>query len=199
MVLIYVLMLACAAGLAVFIYRYDLHEKEPWHMAVLAVGMGFAFMWLAGMAEDLVLTRLSVRRDQFAAEAGGELLDPALGQRWWDRRYDFYHPPHYPTLPAMWGTIDAVAPYGRILDVYHGINMASFKHTHEYDDKYNVVGANFLNASDPIFNLTNPVAGKRVTAASEFFVLLSNGDLSPGDTLTVAGQARTLAHAEVFD
>lgn len=69
MVLIYVLMLACAAGLAVFIYRYDLHEKEPWHMAVLAVGMGFAFMWLAGMAEDLVLTRLGVRRDQFAARA----------------------------------------------------------------------------------------------------------------------------------
>ena len=30
------------------------------------------------------------------AEAGAEVLDPALGQRWWDRRYDFYHPPHQP-------------------------------------------------------------------------------------------------------
>ena len=53
MALIYVLMLLCAAGLAAFIYRYDLHEKEPWHMAVLAVGLGFAGMWLAGMAEDV--------------------------------------------------------------------------------------------------------------------------------------------------
>jgi alkyldihydroxyacetonephosphate synthase len=45
-------------------------------------------------------------------EAGGALLDPEICRTWWDRRYDFYHPPHYPTLPSMWGTIDAVAPYG---------------------------------------------------------------------------------------
>ena len=34
-----------------------------------------------------------------AAEAGGELLDSALGQRWWDRRYDFYHPRTSPSCP----------------------------------------------------------------------------------------------------
>src|SRR5687767_15343468 len=33
---------------------------------------------------------------ELAREAGAEVLDPALGQRWWDRRYDFYHPPHNP-------------------------------------------------------------------------------------------------------
>ena len=38
-------------------------------MAVLAVGMGFAAMWLAGMAEDFVLARLSIGRSQFAARA----------------------------------------------------------------------------------------------------------------------------------
>jgi RsiW-degrading membrane proteinase PrsW (M82 family) len=69
MFLIYVLMLACAAGLAVFVFRYDLHEKEPWYMAVLAVGMGFSAMWLAGMAEDFTLSRLSIGRSQFAARA----------------------------------------------------------------------------------------------------------------------------------
>ena len=69
MFLIYVLMFACAAGLAVFVFRYDLHEKEPWYMAVLAVGMGFAAMWLAGMAEDFTLARLSIGRSQFAARA----------------------------------------------------------------------------------------------------------------------------------
>ena len=55
---------------------------------------------------------------------GGTRLEPELCETWWDRRYDFYHPPHYPALPAMWGTIDAVAPYGRILDVYHGVRAA---------------------------------------------------------------------------
>ena len=43
-----------------------------------------------------------------ATEAGAQVLDPALGQRWWDRRYDFYHPPHQPELPAIWGTLDVV-------------------------------------------------------------------------------------------
>ncbi|MDQ5809133.1 MAG: hypothetical protein M3320_10700, partial [Actinomycetota bacterium] len=58
------------------------------------------------------------------AEAGGTTLEPELCRTWWERRYDFYHPPHYPTLPSMWGTIDAVAPYGAILDVYHAIRAA---------------------------------------------------------------------------
>ena len=69
MFLIYVLMFACAAGLAAFIYRYDLHEKEPWYMVLLAVGMGFCSMWLAGMLEDFTLVRLAITRNQFAARA----------------------------------------------------------------------------------------------------------------------------------
>jgi alkyldihydroxyacetonephosphate synthase len=59
-----------------------------------------------------------------AQEAGAELLDPALGQRWWDRRYDFYHPPHNPELPAIWGTLDVVATYDRIAAVYDALHTA---------------------------------------------------------------------------
>jgi alkyldihydroxyacetonephosphate synthase len=59
-----------------------------------------------------------------AQEAGAELLDPALGQRWWDRRYDFYHPPHQPELPAIWGTLDVVATYDRIEAVYDALRTA---------------------------------------------------------------------------
>jgi alkyldihydroxyacetonephosphate synthase len=62
--------------------------------------------------------------DSTLRRLGGTRLEPELCETWWERRYDFYHPPHYPQLPAMWGTIDAVAPYGRILDVYHGVREA---------------------------------------------------------------------------
>ena len=58
------------------------------------------------------------------ASHGGTRLEPELASTWWERRYDFYHPPHYPQLPAMWGTIDAVASYDRILAVYEGIRSA---------------------------------------------------------------------------
>jgi alkyldihydroxyacetonephosphate synthase len=61
---------------------------------------------------------------EIAAEAGAERLDPALGQRWWDRRYDFYHPPHNPELPSIWGTLDVVATYDRIGAVYEALHTA---------------------------------------------------------------------------
>src|SRR5215208_2092684 len=61
---------------------------------------------------------------ELAREAGGELLDPALGERWWDRRYDFYHPPHQPELPSIWGTLDVVATYARIEAVYDALVRA---------------------------------------------------------------------------
>ncbi len=64
------------------------------------------------------------RTFELAAEAGGELLDSALAQRWWDRRYDFYHPPHQPELPSIWGTLDVVATYSRIEAVYDALHRA---------------------------------------------------------------------------
>jgi alkyldihydroxyacetonephosphate synthase len=64
------------------------------------------------------------RTIQLAREAGAQVLDPALGQRWWDRRYDFYHPPHQPELPAIWGTLDVVATYDRIEAVYDALHRS---------------------------------------------------------------------------
>jgi alkyldihydroxyacetonephosphate synthase len=64
------------------------------------------------------------RTIEIAREAGAEVLDPALGRRWWDRRYDFYHPPHQPELPAIWGTLDVVATYARVEAVYDALHRA---------------------------------------------------------------------------
>ena len=61
---------------------------------------------------------------ELAAEAGAELLAPAIGERWWERRYDFYHPPHQPELPAIWGTLDVVATYARVEAVYEALHNA---------------------------------------------------------------------------
>jgi len=55
---------------------------------------------------------------------GGRELDPAIGETWWNHRFDFYHPPHYPTLPAIWGTIDVVATYDRLLPTYAALQEA---------------------------------------------------------------------------
>ena len=69
--------------------------------------------------------RLEERRAlELARDGGAEVLDPALGQRWWDRRYDFYRPPHQPELPSIWGTLDVVASYSRIDAVYEALRAS---------------------------------------------------------------------------
>lgn len=55
---------------------------------------------------------------QSCASQGGRELDPSIGQRWWERRYDFYHPPHAPELPQIWCTVDAVSDYAHIEPLY---------------------------------------------------------------------------------
>jgi alkyldihydroxyacetonephosphate synthase len=64
------------------------------------------------------------RTIELARGEGARELDPALAERWWDRRYDFYKPPHHPELPAVWGTIDVVATYSRIGAVHRALETA---------------------------------------------------------------------------
>jgi alkyldihydroxyacetonephosphate synthase len=66
----------------------------------------------------------STRTVDLARNVGARELDPAFGQRWWDRRYDFYKPPHHPELPSIWGTIDVVATYANIEAVHEALKVA---------------------------------------------------------------------------
>ena len=61
---------------------------------------------------------------ELARGEGARELDPALSERWWDRRYEFYRPPHHPELPAIWGTIDVVASYTNIGAVHTALKTA---------------------------------------------------------------------------
>jgi alkyldihydroxyacetonephosphate synthase len=61
---------------------------------------------------------------ELARRRGARILDGRLGETWWTRRYEFYKPPHHPTLPSIWGTIEAVATYARIEDVYRSVREA---------------------------------------------------------------------------
>jgi alkyldihydroxyacetonephosphate synthase len=64
------------------------------------------------------------RTVELARAGGARELDPALAQRWWERRYEFYKPPHHPELPAIWGTIDVVASYTNIVAVHEALKTA---------------------------------------------------------------------------
>jgi alkyldihydroxyacetonephosphate synthase len=74
--------------------------------------------------EPTVVDAEAERMLELARAGGARVLDGRLGETWWSRRYEFYKPPHHPELPAIWGTIEAVATYSRIEDVYRGVREA---------------------------------------------------------------------------
>jgi protease PrsW len=67
--LVYATLFTCAALLVLLVRRYDLYEKEPWYMLLLAVAAGACLMWAAGQIEGLLLGHLSLARNQLAAKA----------------------------------------------------------------------------------------------------------------------------------
>jgi alkyldihydroxyacetonephosphate synthase len=74
---------------------------------------------LESMADAEAAELLAIAREHGASE-----LPARLAQTWWERRYDFYGPPHQPELPALWGTVEAVATYDRVMDVYAALRAA---------------------------------------------------------------------------
>jgi alkyldihydroxyacetonephosphate synthase len=79
----------------------------------------FCFEGEPAVADAEAETLLALARERDAA-----VLDGELGETWWARRYDFYKPPYHPQLPAIWGTIEAVALYARIHGVYRAVKAA---------------------------------------------------------------------------
>ncbi len=64
------------------------------------------------------------KASEICRQCRGKDLGPAPAQLWWDKRYVFYYPPHSPTLPAIWGTLDVVMDYAHAADVYHAMYAA---------------------------------------------------------------------------
>jgi RsiW-degrading membrane proteinase PrsW (M82 family) len=42
----------CAVFLGWMVYRYDLYEKEPWYLLLLAAGLGCGFSWVVSFVQD---------------------------------------------------------------------------------------------------------------------------------------------------
>ena len=62
-----------------------------------------------------------------------------------------------------------------------GGTYSNFKHTHQYDDKYDVTGVNMLNASDPAFNLVNAMS----STSTPFKILVMNQFLNPAAMVSI--------------
>ena len=62
--------------------------------------------------------------DEICLANGANRLPAGIGEAWWNKRYDFYHPPHAPQLPQIWCTMDAVADFEHIEALYNNVTQA---------------------------------------------------------------------------
>ena len=62
--------------------------------------------------------------DEICVAQGGQALSAGIGETWWNKRYDFYHPPHAPQLPQIWCTMDAVSDFAHIDALYADVTQA---------------------------------------------------------------------------
>jgi len=76
--LVFLSVITCAAVFAVLIYRYDLHEKEPWPLVLLVIVLGGMTGWLAGSIEDALLIGLGQRGESIAVQAAVASLTEEL-------------------------------------------------------------------------------------------------------------------------
>jgi alkyldihydroxyacetonephosphate synthase len=68
---------------------------------------------------DAAVAALEARRCvELCVSKGGKVEPSSMAEQWWSRRYEFYKPPHYPELPAIWGTIDVVGTFDKLMPTY---------------------------------------------------------------------------------
>jgi len=71
--------------------------------------------------------------NELCVKNGGKDLGSKVGEVWWEKRYVFYHPPYAPELPQIWCTMDVVADFEHIENVYNKVTHAM---KHAVDPKW---------------------------------------------------------------
>lgn len=66
---VYAVVLLCALGLAAMVYRYDMYEREPWYMLLLALVIGGAAGFGVGHLEDFTIHAIGSAAETTAGSA----------------------------------------------------------------------------------------------------------------------------------
>ena len=100
------------------IRMYDPHSTASLVKRVLGDELAGAYMILGFDGWTEIASAQEARALAICAELGGRDLGREPGERWWNHRYDFYYPPLSLHLPAMYGTVETVATFDRIEEIY---------------------------------------------------------------------------------
>jgi alkyldihydroxyacetonephosphate synthase len=100
---------------------YDEAETRRLIRRVLGIEKEGAYL-VFGFDGDSDMVELEMRKALAICRAiPHEDLGPKLGEDWWEHRYDFFFPNHMFHLPQAFGTLDTVATFADIENVYRAM------------------------------------------------------------------------------
>ncbi len=103
---------------------YDEAETASLIKQVVGVERKGAFMNIAyeGLTK-MVDVEEEILLETFA-KYGAEDLGSEYGEKWWKEKITFFYPGHALDLPKLYGTMDTIAPYGKIEKIYYAMKEA---------------------------------------------------------------------------
>ncbi|MBR0295100.1 MAG: FAD-binding oxidoreductase [Bacilli bacterium] len=103
---------------------YDDAETASLIKKIVGVAKPGAFMNIAYEGKkELVDVEEKILLETFA-KYGAEDLGSEYGEKWWEEKITFFYPGHMMDLPQMFGTMDTIAPYDKIEEIYWAMKKA---------------------------------------------------------------------------
>ena len=103
---------------------YDEAETASLIKKIVGVERKGAFMNVAYEGDrEMVEVEEKILLKTFA-KYGAEDMGSDYGKKWWDEKITFFYPGYMMDIPQMFGTMDTIAPYGKIEEIYWAMKEA---------------------------------------------------------------------------
>lgn len=103
---------------------YDNAETAKLIKRVLGIERNGSYLVFGFDGEEAIVDLQMKKAVEICKETAIEDLGTDMGQAWWDHRYKFFYPPYMFQLPQAFGTLDTVATFANIENVYWGMKNA---------------------------------------------------------------------------
>ncbi|MDD4099168.1 MAG: FAD-binding oxidoreductase [Lentisphaeria bacterium] len=103
---------------------YDVAETAKLIKRVLGIEREGAYLVFGFDGPENMVDLQMANACAICAKTAMEDLGTDMGQAWWDHRYKFFYPPYMFQLPQAFGTLDTVATFANIENVYNAMRDA---------------------------------------------------------------------------
>lgn len=115
---------------------YDPTETGDRVKNILGVELEGAYMVIGFDGDPDIAALQEEKALELADDLNARDLGREPGEKWWERRYDFYYPPQNLKFPWMYGTTETVSTFDNLMDIYRGQKQAVEQEYADWNVRY---------------------------------------------------------------